>query len=110
MHKKRINEFARGLLPLECSLLRVERSWSRTSGHWLEIRCARCKTPSDVDLAGDEASADHLRARSREPPALPEMRNRRRPCYNWPGNRAILGPQRMSAFDPGCVKTCVSRE
>jgi hypothetical protein len=27
---------------------------------WLEIRCARCKMPSDVDLAGDEAPADHL--------------------------------------------------
>ena len=41
---------------------------------WLEIRCARCKTPSDVDLAGDEASADHLRARSSQPAALPKMR------------------------------------
>ena len=41
---------------------------------WLEIQCSRCKTPSDVDLAGDEAPADHLRPRSRQPAALPEMR------------------------------------
>jgi hypothetical protein len=37
---------------------------------WLEIMCARCKTPSDVD----EAPADHLCARSRQPAALPQMR------------------------------------
>ena len=41
---------------------------------WLEIRCSRCKTPSDVDLAGDEAPADDVRARSRQPAALPQMR------------------------------------
>jgi hypothetical protein len=40
---------------------------------WLEIRCARCKTPSERPR-GDEASADHLRARSRQPAALPQMR------------------------------------
>ena len=48
---------------------------------WLEIRCARCKTPSNVDLAGDEAPADHLRARFRQPAALPKMRQGRpAPC------------------------------
>lgn len=31
---------------------------------WLEIRCARCKTPSDVDLAAMK-HPDHLRTRSR---------------------------------------------
>ena len=39
---------------------------------WLEIRCARCKTPSDVDCR-HEASADDLRARPRQPAALPQM-------------------------------------
>ena len=34
---------------------------------WLEIQCARCKTPSDVDLT------DHLRARSRQPAAVPQV-------------------------------------
>jgi putative SOS response-associated peptidase YedK len=43
---------------------------------WLEIRCARCKTPSDVD-GGDEASAHHLRARPSQPAALPKMRQGR---------------------------------
>jgi hypothetical protein len=47
---------------------------------------------------GDEAPADHLRARSRQPAALPQMRPRRagvlpRPCYNWPGSHATLGPK-----------------
>jgi hypothetical protein len=41
---------------------------------WLEIRCARCKTPERRRARGDEAPADHLRARSRQPAKLPQMR------------------------------------
>jgi hypothetical protein len=44
---------------------------------WLEIQCARCKTPSHVDLAAMIASADHRCARPRHPPALPQMRQSR---------------------------------
>jgi hypothetical protein len=40
---------------------------------WLEIQCARCKSPSDVDLAAMK-HPHHLRARSRQPAALPQMR------------------------------------
>jgi hypothetical protein len=42
---------------------------------WLEIRCARCKTPSDLNLA----AMNHLptSARSRQPAALPQMRQGR---------------------------------
>lgn len=59
---------------------------------WLEIRCSRCKTPSDVDLAGIS---------TRRPPSCTTSpadcgagnAPRRadgpgRPCYNWPGSRA----------------------
>ena len=64
---------------------------------WLEIRCARCKTPSDVDLAAMKHPpttfvhdlASRLRCRKctkagRRPPAT---------RYNWPGSRAILEPK-----------------
>jgi hypothetical protein len=64
---------------------------------WLEIQCARCKTPSDVDLAAmkhppttfvhDLASRLHCREcanAGRRPAAT---------CYNWPGSRAILEPK-----------------
>src|SRR5260221_9855660 len=44
---------------------------------WLEIQCARCKTPSDVEPRGDEASADHLRPPSRQSAALPQVRQGR---------------------------------
>ena len=44
---------------------------------WLEIQCSRCKTPNDVDLAALQASADHLRARSCKPSALPQVRQGR---------------------------------
>src|SRR5256886_13438579 len=61
---------------------------------WLEIRCARCKTPSDVGLA----AMKHRRPRSctispagcaaanapRRAGAHPRL------CYNWPGSRATL--------------------
>jgi hypothetical protein len=63
---------------------------------WLEIRCTRCKTPSDVDLA----AMKHPRPPSCTIwPAACVAGNarkravvRRRPCYNWLGNRAILEP------------------
>ena len=65
---------------------------------WLEIECSRCKTPSDVDLAALKPPADHLRARPRQPAALPEMRQGRPPSGGDPaatgaGGRAILGPK-----------------
>lgn len=41
---------------------------------WLEIRCSRCKTPSDVDFGRHETSANNLRARSRQSAAMPQMR------------------------------------
>ncbi len=65
------------------------------SGFRLEIRCARSKTPSDVDLA----AMKHLPSTSISPAgsaagnARERAGVRRRPCYNWPGNRAILEPK-----------------
>jgi hypothetical protein len=41
---------------------------------WLEIQCARCKTPSDVDLAVTEHPPTHVCARPRRPAALSKMR------------------------------------
>jgi hypothetical protein len=38
---------------------------------WLEIQCARCKTPSDVDLAAMKHPPS-TRARPRQPAALPQ--------------------------------------
>jgi hypothetical protein len=43
---------------------------------WLEIRCSRCKTPSDVDLAPMK-HPDYLCPRPREPAALSQMRQGR---------------------------------
>jgi hypothetical protein len=61
---------------------------------WLEIQCARCKTPSDVDLAAMKHPpttfvhdlASRLRCRKCAGAD-------RRPCYKWPGSRAILEPK-----------------
>jgi hypothetical protein len=66
---------------------------------WLEIRCARCKTPSDVTLAAMKHPpttfvhdlAGRLRCRKCAKAAR-RPGGRRRLCYNWPGNRAILEP------------------
>src|SRR2546427_13167186 len=44
---------------------------------WLEIQCARCKTPNDVDLA-------LLRARSRKPSALSQVRQDREASVDNP--------------------------
>ena len=44
---------------------------------WLEIQCARCKTPERCRSGSPQASADHLRARSRKPSALPQVRQGR---------------------------------
>jgi hypothetical protein len=59
---------------------------------WLEIRCARCKTPSDVDLA----AMTHPRTIS---PVVCVVANaprradgQRRPCYSWDGSRVTLEP------------------
>ena len=41
---------------------------------WLEIQCARCKTPSDGRPGGIEAPTDDFRARSCQPIAVPEVR------------------------------------
>jgi len=65
---------------------------------WLEIRCTRCKTPSDVDLVAMKHLpttfvhdlAGRLRCRKC---AKGGAAARRRPCYNWPGSRAILEPR-----------------
>jgi hypothetical protein len=61
---------------------------------WLEIRCARCKFPSDVDLASNEAPADHLRARPRQSAALPEMRQ------GWPPSRSDPATIGLAAAPP----------
>ncbi len=46
---------------------------------WLGIQCARCKTPSDVDLAAmKHPPTTYVHARSRQPAAVPEVRRRRR--------------------------------
>ena len=58
---------------------------------------ARCKLPSDVDLAAMKHPpttfvhdlASRLRCRKC---AKADRRPARRPCYNWPGSRAILEP------------------
>ena len=64
---------------------------------WLEIRCARCKTPSDVDLAAMKhpptTFVHDLASRLRCRKCAKAGGVRRRPCYNWPGNRAILEPK-----------------
>jgi hypothetical protein len=64
---------------------------------WLEIRCARCKTPSDVDLAAmkhppttfvhDLASRLRCRKCAKAAGVHPRL------CYNWPGSLAILEPK-----------------
>jgi phage FluMu protein Com len=64
---------------------------------WLEIQCARCKTPSDVDLSAmkhppttfvhDLASRLRCRKCAKAAGVLPRL------CYNWPGSRATLGPK-----------------
>jgi hypothetical protein len=38
---------------------------------WLEIRCARCKSPSDVDLAAMKHPPTTFVPRSRKPAAVP---------------------------------------
>jgi hypothetical protein len=40
---------------------------------WLKIQCARCKTPSDVDLAALKPPPDNFRARSRQLAALSQV-------------------------------------
>lgn len=40
---------------------------------WLEIKCSRCKTPRDVDLAALRRPATNLRARSRRTACLSEV-------------------------------------
>jgi hypothetical protein len=57
---------------------------------WLEIRCERCKTPSDVDLA---AMCTISPATCAAANALKRADVPRRPCYNWAGSRAILEPK-----------------
>jgi hypothetical protein len=63
---------------------------------WVKIQCARSKTQRDVDLAAMKHPqttfvhdlASRLAAANAPAPAdVP-----RRPCYNWPGSRAILQP------------------
>ena len=44
---------------------------------WLEIQCARCKTPSDVDLAAMKHPPSDLCVRSRGPFALSKVREGR---------------------------------
>jgi hypothetical protein len=56
---------------------------------WLEIRCARCKTPSHVDLAAMKHPPTTLCTISPQPAALPQMRQ------GWPASfrdSATIGP------------------
>jgi hypothetical protein len=73
---------------------------------WLEIRCARCKTPSDVDLAAMKHPpttfvhdlASRLRCRRKRAVV------RRPPCYSWEGSRGTLEPSPdAQSLTPGRV-------
>jgi hypothetical protein len=68
---------------------------------WLEIQCARCKTPSDVDLAAMKHPpttfvhdlASRLRCRK-----CAKAGRRPAACYNWLGSRAILEPKMCNLY------------
>jgi hypothetical protein len=64
---------------------------------WLEIQCARCKTPSDVDLAAmkhprpPSCTTSRAGCGAENAPRRADGPRRRR--YSWHGRRAILEPK-----------------
>jgi hypothetical protein len=64
---------------------------------WLEIQCARCKTPSEVDLAAMKHRRPPLCTTSPADCAATNAPKQadvpRRPCCNWLGSRATPEPK-----------------
>jgi phage FluMu protein Com len=75
---------------------------------WLEIQCARCKTPSDVDLAvmkhPPTTFVHDLAGRLRCRKCAKAGRRPAATCYNWPGSRDI--PNRNSSNEPRDRQSC----
>jgi hypothetical protein len=69
---------------------------------WLEIQCARCKTPSDVDLAALKHPTDYVCARSRQPVALPKVRQDGAASVGDAGSAWLAAAPRPCKYLEGC--------